>query len=310
LTRIERLSLLGLPLATLGGCLVAVCVRFRTAWPWAAPVHESGTRDLLHTIFYVEHALGELPLELLLAGAVAGSVGAFFAPARSPAVQRRATIWLGAAVLTDLAVIAGALWSVGRSRAAEFLLQYLTRPGAEARFGSHWRYHLLAQVALMALPLVLLGALAFAHRRPFCSAAVGANRTLGASWALLAGLTLAFGITLDPFVDARYLGHAARELFTHSLVTVPLAVAACLSLAHRSDERALAARLLCLGAVAVWAIPALYLATGVVVTASYTHAQTSDPVQIVAGHFFEHGLSYLVVPAHAAVLYVLPLARR
>jgi hypothetical protein len=48
----------------------------------------------------------------------------------------------------------------------------------------------------------------------------------------------------------------------------------------------------------------LYQATAVIVTGSQKHAQTQDFVRVVCGHFFEHTLSYLVVPVHAALFYL------
>jgi hypothetical protein len=48
----------------------------------------------------------------------------------------------------------------------------------------------------------------------------------------------------------------------------------------------------------------LYQAAAVIITGSPKHAQTQDFVRVVCGHFFEHTLSYLVVPAHAALFYL------
>src|SRR5437870_5447587 len=69
-----RLLLIGVPLLTLAAAFVTICVHFHTAWPWNVTVHEDGRRTLRQTIFYFEHALGELPLELLLAAAVSGAL--------------------------------------------------------------------------------------------------------------------------------------------------------------------------------------------------------------------------------------------
>ena len=66
-----------LPLAVLTTAFVILCVHHGTAWPWNTVVHEDGRRTLLETIFYFDHALGELPLDLLLSAAVAGAAIAF-----------------------------------------------------------------------------------------------------------------------------------------------------------------------------------------------------------------------------------------
>jgi hypothetical protein len=48
-----------------------------------------------------------------------------------------------------------------------------------------------------------------------------------------------------------------------------------------------------------------YLAAGVLLTNARHHAQSSDWTAIICAHFFEHTFSYLVVPAHAKLFYLL-----
>jgi hypothetical protein len=68
-------------------------------------VHETGTRNLLQTIFYFEHALGEFPLEVLIAGAIAGSVLMFYAPQLRHSPGQMMAGWLGFALATDLVIL-------------------------------------------------------------------------------------------------------------------------------------------------------------------------------------------------------------
>src|SRR5216684_3703409 len=144
-----RRLLIGAPLLTLAAALITICVRFHTAWPWNVVVHEDGRRTLVETIFYFQHALGELPLEALLAATVAGALLRFRKPA---APQSFVWVMLVAAVAVDSA---------------------------------------------------------------------------------------AFGVSAMSFTDPQYLGHQARETFTHGLVTVPLAVGTCLGLAEAPRETAM-----------------------------------------------------------------------
>jgi hypothetical protein len=302
-TRLERTLLLALPLTILGACYLAICLRFGTAWPFGAPVHESGTRDLLATILFFDHALGELPLDLLLGASVAGAMLRFLPPRRTQQTRRAGWLWAWIALGTDTLVAAGSLWTAGWSVTRLRLLQYLTRPGATPRLGSHWRYHLLSQAGLMALPLALLGLLGRLQRRPVHSEP-GTSRLLAASWIVFAGLSLAFGLTVEPFRSSLYLGHQARELLTSALVTVPLALAACLPLADRTQLRP-GRPLLSYAAAAFCLAVGLYLFIGVRATGAASLAQSADLVRVLCGHFFEHSLGYLVVPSHAAALYVL-----
>src|SRR5688572_21678442 len=51
----------------------AIALYTGNPWPWLEIVHETGDRTLLGTILYYEHATRELPLDVLLGMAVAGS---------------------------------------------------------------------------------------------------------------------------------------------------------------------------------------------------------------------------------------------
>jgi hypothetical protein len=115
-------------------------------------------------------------------------------------------------------------------------------------------------------------------------------------------------LTAEPFLDARFLGHQARELGTHALVTLPFALGTCLTLADRLgvDERprgrvwswpvAIAAA----GALALGA----YLAVAVGLTRAEVRTQTSDVTALVYAHLFEHTLTYVLVALLAGFLYL------
>ncbi len=190
-----------LPWAVLSAAFVILCVHHGTAWPWNVVVHEDGRRTLLDTIFYFDHALGELPLDLLLSAAVAGAMLCAFP---SPTANPLRTL-LAVCLILDAVIIAGA------NQRALYLFQFHTRDEQPMIYGSHWHYHFLSQTALMLLPLVFVS--------------VRRNRVLITAWAVFAALTIVFGISTATFIDPRYLGHQSRELFTHTLVTIPLTIA-------------------------------------------------------------------------------------
>ena len=306
MTRLERWLLVGFPAACLVTSFVVICVHFRTAWPWAAMVHESGTRNLVETIFYFDHALGELPLDILIAGATGGAALWFFAP--RPGSAQFIWLWTAIALAVDGSLFVGSWLTAGLPLSLSYLMQYVTRPDAPFEFGSHWRYHLISQIALLALPIVLVSAVELLGRRASPGPHGAGMRILAGSWILFAALSFIFGLNAKPLIDPQYLGHQARELFTHSLVTVPLAIALCLLLSLPKAE-AFGSRNFPWQAFAiatsVCAISAVYLLAGIVTKSSYSHAQSSDPVRVVCGHFFEHSFSYLVVPSHAVAFYLL-----
>ncbi len=286
-----RLLLLVIPVLTLTAALAAICLHFHNFWPWQTIVHEDGKRTLLETVFYFEHALGELPVEVILSIAVAGAA-LWFAKPRFPRNSSVFIALLLAAITVDATLVIGAWRTVGPETTEQFLLQNHTRDGAPPEFGSHWRYHLLSEASLMLLPAAMLRFWAPVGHRRWASAA-GVAAFLAAC--------LIFGVNRLPFSDPRYLGHQARETFTHALVTIPLALWLCLSLSEPSVK------------TFRWSWPVeatgcgllmLYQVGGVVLTGSREHAQTHDVVRIVCSHFFEHTFSYLVVPIHAALFYL------
>jgi hypothetical protein len=266
------------PLLVLSAAFAILCVRHGTFWPWNVVVHEDGRRTLIQTIFYFEHALGEWPLDVLLAAAIAGAVSAPI-----PALTLGATRVGAVCLVLDGVIFAGASIEAGPKTALLYLLQFHTRDDVPMVYGSHWRYHLLSQIALMLLPLAVTPV---APKRRI-------NGILIAAWVVFGVLTAIFGISSDSFIDPRYLGHQARELFTHTLVTIPLAMAI---FAHGRLGFNLKPALAAAGIGA-------YLAAGVFLTGAQHHTQSADWSSVICAHFFEHTFSYLVVPAHALLFY-------
>jgi hypothetical protein len=283
-------------------------------------VHEDGRRTLLDTIFYFDHAAGELPLDLLLSAAVAGAMLCAF-PEQT---KRPVGTLLAVCLILDAVIIAGA-----KSRAL-YLFQFHTRDEEPMVYGSHWHYHLLSQTALMLLPLVFV--------------LVRGNRVLVTAWVVFAALTIVFGFSKATFIDPRYLGHQSRELFTHTLVTIPLAIYltwrthSCVQRSHSCERLAFLGRRMfarvrtrhakvraprsvgrtpssAAGPPAglkfnwkpflIFAFLSTYLAAGVLLTGARHHAQSSDWTVVICAHFFEHTFSYLVVPLHAPLFYLL-----
>jgi len=264
-------------------------------------VHEDGRRTLFETILYFEHALGELPLEVLLSGAVAGwMLGLCGPPAAKPGASWNIAI---IALVLDATIFVGATMHVGAHTAMLNLLQFHTRDSEPMIYGSHWQYHLLSQLALMLLPAYVAQ---FGNLRPIASRPF----TLIISLAIFAILTVIFGLSSAPFTDARFLGHQARELFTHALITVPLAIGCCLSIPRgEAPTSAPKPEIWPTVAIATGIILAAYLGFGIVLTRSQHLAQTNDWIKVICGHFFEHTISYLVVTVHSVFFYLLGARR-
>jgi hypothetical protein len=265
-------------------------------------VHEDGRRTLFETVLYFEHALGELPLEVLLSAAVAGWMLWLCGP---PAAKPGAWWNIGVIALAlNATIFLGATMHIGAHAAMLNLLQYHTRDSEPMIYGSHWQYHLLSQLALMLLPsfVAQVGNLRPIANRPF---------VLISALLLFAILAIIFGPSSAPFTDARFLGHQARELFTHALITVPLAIGCCLLIPREepSTESPSKPGIWPIAAIATCIILAAYLGLGIVLTRSQIVAQSNDWIKVICGHFFEHTISYLVVTVHSVFFYLLGARR-
>jgi hypothetical protein len=292
----DRALAFALPACVLLASFAAICVRAKTPWPWPLVLHEDGARTLLGTVFYGEHALRELPLDLLLAAAVAASALAFPGARRAPSGRA-----LGAAAAAAVAaVVCCGLAAGGGAALTDALAQRVTRPGAPESWGAHWRFHLLSRLALLLAAFAAAGL----HAR-----ARGARRAPRAApfAAVLAGyalLSLVYRPSLEPVCDPVHLGHQARELFTHGLVTLPLALGAAFAARGAPEPGAGAAawpRSVAACAALAGAL-ALGLAAGALASGAAGRAQHPDPVRTVAVHFFEHAPGYALVPLVAAWL--------
>lgn len=293
-----------------GGVMIAayvgVCIQARTAWPFSVVVHEDGRRTLLQTILYFEHATRELPIDLLLAIAIAGAVLHFFPVNASTLRRRHGLTW--AAILVIAVMLAGALISVGWSGLLENFMQMPTRDGVPLVVGAHWRYHVLDRVACMLLAFALAGALA----PRILSPARPAGGPMFLFWGALAGfavLTVVFGLTLAPFVDPVVIGHQARELATHMLVTVPFGLGATLMCGREMPVSLRGVLTRCRdrdvivpGLVSV--VAGVYLAVAVVLTGATHKGQTDSTLALVFPHFFEHTFSYVLVAVASPALYL------
>jgi hypothetical protein len=311
--------LIAVPLALIALAYAAICAAAGTPWPWDSVCHEGGQRTLLTTVFYFQHAVRELPLDVILGVAVAGAVQAFLphsgrsvgARPRSPSF---APAFAGMAMMAVCAtMLLGSAAVVGGSVTAKNLAQMFTRPGAELAWGAHWRYHLLAQTALILAALALAGLHRAARAGRFVP--LGDTALYRAALFLFATLTLVFRPSLEPLYDPLFLGHQARELANHGLITLPLALGAALWVVRRRHGEpawgpGLSSFKPVRGAALVAALIAVWLGAGALLTGAAAEAQTSSLTALLAGHVFEHSFGYAVVPLTAATLVARALPAR
>lgn len=302
------------------GAYGAIALHAGTPWLWSTPVHEDGVRTFGDTLLYYEHATRELPLDLIL-GVIIGA-GAAYALPRSPsldrgAVRRRLLLATAGTLVVSMGVVLGAAQEGWRT-VADNLLQNHTRPGAPLEPGSHWRYHLLERLGAIVISVGLAGLL-----RTLVGPRSATDGGL-AGGIVFAGLISFIGLSAlffgdlaafaKVFTDPQYLGHQAREVITHSIVTLPLAWGVCLILAPRAaapnpvalhpGEIAGATAWLVAGGL-VW----LYVLVAALAADAASHGQSADIVTLVFPHYVEHGFTYLVTPLAAAAVFLALMSR-
>ena len=324
----ERTLFFYLPALVLLVAFVAVCVQAGTPWPWNRVVHEDGQHTFLETIFYFEHATRELVLDAVLALAVAGAVRYFYPPSKANADAKaaRVRIWFALSTCAVLALILGGtayMNAFGRYYAVEArgqtildnLAQYPTRPGAPFVWGAHWRYHLIERFAEIALAFCIAGLLWIRDGRPQIRDGHGPTSLYAAALAMFVAATLVFGLSAQPFHDPTYLGHQLRELVTHTLVTLPLALGTCFVLARRYAVRESGTR----SRLHVWPIYAAgvlgvgcgaFVLIASLLLKAQMYGQKRGLAELLFPHFFEHSLGYAFVCALAGLLYLWPLRKR
>jgi hypothetical protein len=298
-------GLVALPAGVLAGAWLWLAHDHGTLWLLPVVVHEGGQRSLANTIVYPRHLLREVPI-IVIYGVASVASWCTWGPPRAVGLARR---WRTIAHAAFLIVTAGA-WlatthALGGDVAVTELLQGYVRDDEAPRAGAHWRYHLLSTVAYIGATAPVAAGLGWL---------LGGRRASGrpTRWIVLAVAaillpTAAAGLTVEPFVDARYLGHQAREAVTHLLVTLPLSFVGLVALypsrevGEVGEGRPMGAGI----AGGVAALVLLYLALGAVVAGSAHAGRPGVPLSsLVGAHVFEHTADYLLV-----MLLVLGLAR-
>jgi hypothetical protein len=286
----------------------SICYFADSFWPWQIMIHESGERTLLNTVLYYEHAARELPLDLILGVAIGAS--ALFAlphqsspPSRWMGLRRSHLLAVASAIVTA-SITGGTIVGEGAAVLWENLLQMHTRPGEQLDWGAHWRFHLLSRLSLMLASLGFAGWIIWHLKGTKGRGSQSALKYFGYVLATFVALTALFRPNPDPFLDAIFLGHQTREVFTHLLVTLPLGWAVCLSLAGTDGKAGsgtgTGARL-ALQAGLIGCTLWVYLFLASIHSDSITHSQTGNFILLISPHFFEHVFSYLLVPLVAGL---------
>lgn len=313
-----------LPFGTLTISWLWICINNGSICPLNKIVHEDGKRTLFDTIFYFEHALRELPVDLILAVTIAGAVSSFYSGHSTHFTsiysKNKRLLWL-LGVFTFLIIIILPIMTglqQGSKVLIENIFQMPTRDGDPLVWGAHWRYHFLSRGCLLVLSFFVVGFYSYWVRSVTKVPIRQENFyfyyvTIG----IFVLLSIIFGINKEPFLNAQYIGHQGRELFTHTLVTLPLSIGFCLFVADKnslvdvdkSTKFYVSKFPFITGGLSI-AI-ALYLVISVVVTDATDYSQgRGDLGTLIVPHFFEHSFTYLVVPFASAFSYLLLLKRK
>jgi len=291
--RVWLLLLLIAPIVLTTLAYLWLAVAHGTPWLWNVVVHEGGHYTFGQTVLFVRHHVREIPVDVAMALALAAAIHIAI-PDEVP-VSRR---WFAAIALLMVALsLTVAAAEEGWREALRDLLQFRTRDD-DTRYGSHWRFHLLSTIWFCGAAPLLAGV---SIGLPGLPRVAGRSRALlMAAWGWVALLTLAFGVGPEPFTSARYIGHQAREILTHGLITLPLVFAICV-LAGRATPARDAPRARMAAQILTWLVVAgipVFLVAAFRGTGLDESAQLQSGLSgVVAAHVFEHLLDYMFVTA-------------
>ena len=288
---------LGLPVTVMTGAFVWLAIDHRDVRLWNVVVHESGRYTLGQTIFYFSHFLREIPTVFAMALFLVSASSARIELASQD--RKKTQAWAALALLASGVVVVVALAQVsltdGAHEAVQNLIQVYTRDDVQA-YGSHWRFHLLSTIWFgLAVPVTAWIGFRFLGGPP--PGDVRNSRTWRAAWFYFLALTIVFGVSLEPILDPRFIGHQAREILTHAITTLPLGLG-LLAIVQRFVGAGRGTRRPPWRAAAfagVVLIPA-YLGIAVLATDAMATGQTERGLAaVVAAHFFEHSLDFVLI---------------
>lgn len=258
------------------------------------PVHEDGVRTFAKSVFYFEHAAREMPLDILLALVIGGS--AAFGLHTNKKYSGR-FYWVAAFAII-LFILIGATVSSGSQELLENLFQNHTRPGEASLLGSHWYYHFLSRSVL----LIIAISFGFLLRGVSGKTEKSGLSLVLIAMSIFAAISIGFSfqktIFQAAFSDPIYLGHQARELFTHALVTVPLAFFSCALVSSEFASQKIRKNPLIAGFVLIIFASSIAAYIGTMASSgnAISMGQSGDIRVLLFPHFFEHSLGYLMVP--------------
>ncbi len=310
--RVLATLMVTLPLVVLLVAYIAICTYTGEIGLWNKVVHEAGQLTLANTVFYYEHASRELPLDIFLGLAVGSGVLFAYPPVVGDSkalgkAYRNITILSVVALILISTILVGTYLQGGTEQLYSNLLQMHTRPVNNLIWGAHWRYHFLSRISMMAISFGVGGVLVLITQR-----SVRPGNKIGVQifimtllmFALVTGI---FSLNADPFFNAVFLGHQIREVFTHGLVTLPIAWGTCLLFVGNrvfgEDASRTAKPLWPLIAGIAGVVIIAYLFVAALITSAVTQGQSQNIAVLLFPHFFEHTFSYLIVPVVASLVY-------
>jgi hypothetical protein len=285
-------------LAVIAASLAVVAVELGPTALAGASAHESESRSLLGVALYPAHALRELPHASLLALVWLAAT----APARDARdlVRQIGRLALVAA-LVGLALFVAAAREVGALAAWQDLAQFRAARGLEGA-GSHFRFHLLSDVALAGLFYVVGRTV-----RRDDVAPPAAPYTPAVAAVLFVAALASWGVA--DVLSPRFVGHAGREVETAALIVLPPLCALALRAPGASFDLHGARREL-----GVWlAAGATAVATGILLIRSLgvdLMAASSAPSRGVALNLAVHHFEHLFDAAFVVLIDRLEARRR
>jgi hypothetical protein len=273
----------GIPALVWLASYVALVVEFKTWRLGRTKVHETGKYTLRETVFYYNHFLRELPIDTLLAGAVAWSYAASGASMALVVPARLAAFYVPVMAVFLVWVFAGSIRSVGWKSTLQDLFQHRERDDLVS-WGSHWQMHFLSTLALL---------LIFVWPGTFHKLSTSMLVWLAVLLSCFILISLVFRTGIKAVLHPRWVLHGAREIFTYTLIAGAPLLLPLLTQTAASFSRV---QPLSIAALAGFVLIGLHSVRVFRTTRLDAEAQSDRGVlYLLSSHFFEHVLDYLYI---------------
>lgn len=278
---------------------------------WDTVIHENGRLTLAGSLFYFDHFVACVPMITVFALCTAGGValsGQIAPGANGSRARFSAVVLLSGAGLLVLGAFIASVYMVGWERTIDYALQRIERDGVTSK-GGNWNQLQLSNIPI-ALGIIGLGStfvmfkMGYNEKRDARLNAAG-RICISVAAALMVGISACNFNGWEYFLNPRWMAHSIRELATHPVTGVPIALTSILLVERYISgleiwvikPRRLSLILIGI-AIVIVAAQLLFLKNVDVLAIAQKPAFAADTLSIpylLCSHVFEHFLDFVLI---------------